>query len=193
MPDEPSQELVIALAGPMVNVVIAIGLYLGLGSLVGLGALEHLDDQQLSMASQLLAVNIILVVFNLVPAFSMDGGRALRALLAMRLDYLRATRIAASVGQGLAFVFGFIGLFAHPFLIFIALFVYLGAGQEAASTQFRELARGMSVEEAMSRSVQPLSDDATLGEAADAVVQSPESIFAVVDGDHRPIGVLTRS
>ena len=86
-------------------------------------------------------VNVFLVLFNLIPAFPMDGGRVLRALLAMRMEYARATRIAASIGQGIAFVFGFIGLFTNPMLLFIAFFVWIGAGQEAAAAQMKSLFR----------------------------------------------------
>ena len=117
MPEEPRQELWVTLAGPAVNVVIAATLYVLLtmtGTLTPLGTLTLTSG---SVWERLMLFNVILVVFNMIPAFPMDGGRALRALLAMRMDYTRATRIAASLGQGIALLFGLMGLFGNPFLI----------------------------------------------------------------------------
>src|SRR6267154_5256714 len=123
MPEEPVQELIIAVAGPLVNVVIALGLFVagGAQALLNPAAVEAGG-----LIAQLMTINIILVLFNLLPAFPMDGGRVLRALLATRLSYARATQVAANVGQGFAFVFGFIGLINPNWfmLIFVALFVY---------------------------------------------------------------------
>src|SRR5881275_368299 len=125
MPDEPRQELIIALAGPLVNVVIALAFFAVVGWR-GLAAQATIGGSDL--LAQLLVINVVLVLFNLLPAFPMDGGRVLRALLATRLSYARATQIAANIGQGCAFIFGFLGLFGNnPLLIFIALFVYMGA------------------------------------------------------------------
>jgi Zn-dependent protease len=90
-------------------------------------------------------VNISLVLFNLIPAFPMDGGRVLRALLAMRMDFVRATQVAANIGQGLAFILGFIGLFSNPFLLFIAFFVWIGASQEASIVQVKNTVSGIPV------------------------------------------------
>src|SRR5256884_9771292 len=117
MPEKPVQELVIALAGPMVNVVIALGLFVTGGSQAFLNPSAVEGGGPIA---QLLTINILLLSLHLLPAFPMDGGRVLRALLATRLSYARATQIAATVGQGFAFVFGFIGLIWNPFLIFIA-------------------------------------------------------------------------
>src|ERR1051326_7187200 len=129
MPEEPVQELIIAVAGLAVNVVIAACFFLVIGSR---GLFEQATVEGNDLIAQLLTINVTLVLFNLLPAFPMDGGRVLRALLARRLSYARATQNASNIGQGCAFVFGFIGLLWNPFLIFIALFVYIGASQEAA-------------------------------------------------------------
>ena len=120
-----------ALAGPAVNVVIAAAIFIFLQLTGGMESLSRLTVIGGSFLHRLLVVNIFLVLFNLLPAFPMDGGRVARALLAMRMDYMKATQIAANLGQGMALVFGFIGLFSNPFLVFIALFVWIGAAQES--------------------------------------------------------------
>jgi len=141
MPEDPRQELVVALAGPAVNVAIA-GLlfgwliFTGAASALGVGLIGG------SFAASLLSVNIALVVFNLLPAFPMDGGRVLRALLARKIGYLPATEIAATIGRGMAMLFGIAGLFWNPMLIFVAIFVWFGAGQEAALTRRRAVFGG---------------------------------------------------
>ncbi|HYN00277.1 MAG TPA: site-2 protease family protein, partial [Aestuariivirgaceae bacterium] len=122
MPDRPGQELVIAIAGPAVNVVIAIVLIVLFGLSFTPERIADIEQGRLDFVTRLASVNIALVLFNLLPAFPMDGGRVLRALLAMRLGRLRATRIAAMIGQIVAFGLGFIGLFGSPLLIFIAIF-----------------------------------------------------------------------
>lgn len=140
MPRDPRQELLVALAGPAVNVALAIALY----ALVRLtGAAPSADLYTVDLISstrafmyQLVIVNIMLAVFNLIPAFPMDGGRVLRAVLAMRMSsYARATSIAARVGRLLAVLLGFVGVyeFQNPFWVLIALFVWMGAGSEAAA------------------------------------------------------------
>jgi Zn-dependent protease len=127
----------------MVNVVIALGLFLAGGSQ---GLLNSSSVEGGGLIAQLLTINILLVLFNLLPAFPMDGGRVLRALLATRMSYARATQVAASIGQGFAFVFGFIGLIWNPFLIFIALFVYIGASRGGSRTDERCVPQVSSVE-----------------------------------------------
>jgi Zn-dependent protease len=137
IPNEPKQELLIAIAGPLVNVVIAALLILYLGQRAAVSDFDDLNTPRVAMLSKLASVNIGLVLFNLIPAFPMDGGRILRSILAMRMNYLRATEIAASVGQGFAIVLGIIGLFYNSFLVFIAFFVFMGAQQEAAMARMR--------------------------------------------------------
>ena len=149
MPDEPRQELLVALAGPAVNVALAVAL-LGVIQLgAGLAAPGKVVWGGGRFLDQLLWVNVFLAAFNLLPAFPMDGGRVLRALLAMRMDYVRATRIAASIGQTIALVFGYWGLFGNPFLLLIALFVWVGAAQEANMVRLRSALARVPIGRAM--------------------------------------------
>lgn len=192
MPDEPREELVVAIAGPLVNVAIAAVLYIVLGGDADLAGLTHLGETHYGLLNKLYGVNVFLVVFNLVPAFPMDGGRVLRALLAFRLPYARATRIAASVGQALALAFGFLGLFGNPLLLLIAIFVFLGAGQEAAVVEMREKTRGLRVADAMLPDVSGFRGDERIQEAARDVIQSGRPAAVLVDESGHPAGMVTR-
>jgi Zn-dependent protease/CBS domain-containing protein len=192
MPDKPWQELIVAIAGPLVNVVIAVLLILFLGQPATIENLEQVERPSVGMLTKLASVNVMLVLFNLVPAFPMDGGRVLRALLAMVLPYARATQIAAWIGQALAFVFGFIGLFGNPLLIFIALFIFLGAQQEAAMAQMKEVSLNLAVSEAMVTHLVKLPPEATLEDAVEALLRTSQHEFPVVDAEDRILGVLTR-
>src|SRR4029453_15764556 len=107
MPEKPSQEIVVALAGPAVNLVIALLLIVVLEARFDLLQMAQLEEAQSTLTGRIAAANVVLFAFNLIPAFPMDGGRVLRALLAIGMGYTRATRVAASIGQGLAVVFGF--------------------------------------------------------------------------------------
>src|ERR1700756_3586866 len=189
MPEEPVQELIIAVAGPLVNVVIALGLFIAGGAQA---LLNPTAVEGGGLVAQLLTINIMLVLFDLLPAFPMDGGRVLRALLATRMSYARATQVAATVGQGFAFVFGFLGLLWNPFLIFIALFVYIGASQEAALAQMKDVSRRFPVSSAMVREFRTLSADASLQEAVDALLATSQHDFPVVDDSGNFAGLLTR-
>src|SRR5947199_8226851 len=187
MPEEPMQELIIAAAGPAVNVIIAGCLFLTGASFV------YPPTPTSSLTDAVLTINVVLLLFNLLPAFPMDGGRVLRALLATRLSYARATQIAANIGQGCAFVFGFLGLMGGNYmLIFIALFVYIGASQEAALAQMRDVSRRFPVSSAMVREFRTLSADATLEEAVDALLATSQHDFPVVDESRNIAGLLTR-
>jgi CBS domain-containing protein len=144
-------------------------------------------------------LNVYLLLFNLIPAFPMDGGRVLRALLATRLTYARATQVAATVGQAFAFLFGIVGLFGipglyppNPFLIFIAFFVYLGASQEAALAQMRDVSRRFPVSSAMVREFRTLPATATLQDAVDALLATSQHDFPVLDESGNVAGILTR-
>jgi Zn-dependent protease len=186
IPDEPLQELVIAAAGPAVTALIALGAF------VGGGSWDYPPTVKTNIPDLLFTINVVLLLFNLLPAFPMDGGRVLRALLATRMSYARATQIAATVGQGFAFVFGFIGLLFNPFLIFIALFVYIGASQEAALAQMKDVSRRFPVSSAMVREFRTLSEDSTLEEAVDALLATSQHDFPVVNAAGDVAGLLTR-
>ncbi len=191
LPEKPVEEIVIAIAGPAVNVVIAAVLIL-IGARVDASALT-MDQPEAGFATRLAAVNLFLVVFNLIPAFPMDGGRVLRAVLALKLGRRRATELAATIGQGLAFVFGFLGLVnGNAILVFIAVFVYLAAAAEAGEVGVMERARRIQTGAAMIRSFESLGPGATVDDAADALIRTTQHEFPVVDGAGRLRGVLMR-
>ncbi|MCS7091092.1 MAG: site-2 protease family protein [Verrucomicrobiota bacterium] len=192
IPEKPWQELVVAVAGPLVNVGIAAILIFALGQRMSVEHLERLNAPGTALLAKLATVNLMLVLFNMIPAFPMDGGRVLRAVLAMALPYGRATQIAATVGQGLAFVLGFIGLFTNPMLIFIAFFVFLGAQQEAAAAQIRDISSNLPVAEAMVTHLVTLPPHASLDDAVEALLRTAQHEFPVLDADGRLLGVLTR-
>jgi Zn-dependent protease/CBS domain-containing protein len=191
LPEKPAQELAVAVAGPLVNVVIALVLFLFLDSLDP-SALGRLDDPHVGLFARLAAANVFLVVFNMIPAFPMDGGRVLRALLAMKLGGPKATRIASTIGQFFAFLLGFLGLFGNPLLLFIAIFVYVAAAAEAQMTEFHEAARGLSVADAMETSFNAIPMGASLSQAVDTLLATAQHEFPVVDGFGKPVGLLLR-
>jgi len=192
MPDDPRQELWVALAGPAVNVVIAAVLF---GWLLVTGGLVPLDQVAVGRGSfleRLMMVNLFLVGFNMLPAFPMDGGRVLRAVLARRMEYTRATQVAANIGQGMAFLFGFAGLFGNPMLLFIALFVWIGAAQESTAVQIKSALGGIPVARAMLTDFRTLGPADSLSRAAELILAGSQHDFPVVDGG-RVAGVLTRA
>jgi Zn-dependent protease/CBS domain-containing protein len=192
MPDVPVQELWVALAGPAVNVVIALLLF---GWLQASGAWEAPDRIGVTtgaFAERVMLANVLLAGFNLLPAFPMDGGRALRALLATRMEYTRATQRAAMIGQGMAILFGFIGLQGNPMLIFIAFFVWIGAGQEASVVQMKSALAGIPLRRAMLTHFRTLTPTSTLGDAVDFLLTGSQQDFPVV-ANGRIEGMLTRN
>lgn len=192
MPDEPVQELWVALAGPAVNVVIAAALFFWLNLAGAWEPLDRLNMTGGSFLRRIMVVNVFLALFNMLPAFPMDGGRVLRALLATRMEYTRATQIAAVLGQGMAFLFGFAGLFTNPFLLFIALFVWIGAEQEASMVQMRSALGGIPVRRAMLTDFRTLSPQDSLDRAVELILSGSQQDFPVVESD-RVLGVLTRA
>ena len=192
MPDVPIQELWVALAGPAVNVGIALLLFAALRISGASLPVNEVGVTSGGLVERVMLANMLLAGFNLLPAFPMDGGRALRALLATRMEYTRATQRAASIGQGMAILFAFVGLLGNPVLIFIALFVWIGAGQEASVVQMKSALAGIPVRRAMLTHYRTLTPTSTLGEAADMVLTGSQQDFPVVTGG-RVEGVLSRS
>jgi Zn-dependent protease/CBS domain-containing protein len=209
MPDDPVQELWVALAGPAVNVAIAALLYatiLSSGGTILSGDFFSLNG---TFLANLMVVNLWLVAFNMIPAFPMDGGRVLRALLATRLDLGRATQISARIGQGIAFALGvgclfglagifsragffrLDGMFSDPFLILIAVFVWTGAKQEAVASRMHTSVANIPVQHVMLHDFHTLRPDDTLGDAVNHVLAGWREDFPVVFGDH-VLGMLTR-
>jgi Zn-dependent protease len=192
MPENPREELVVAIAGPLVNVVIAGLIWIFHRGSTDISVMERFNEPGHNLFAKLFFINIFMIVFNLIPAFPMDGGRILRAFLAMAMPYAKATRIAANVGQAFAFLLGFLGLFWNPILIFIAFFVYLGAGQEAAHVQMRETARGLRVSAGMVTEFVSLRPYSTLDEAIEVLLRTSQTDFPVIDNEGGFIGLLTR-
>ena len=192
MPEKPIQEFWVALAGPAVNVVITSLLFLGLAATGGLAGPSALSVTGGSIAQRLMMVNIFLVVFNLLPAFPMDGGRVLRAVLASALGRRRATVIAANIGQAMAILFGVVGFLYNPFLVFIAIFVFLGAQAEAGVVEMQSALSGFRVRDAMMRRFRTLRPDDTLERAIDELLAGSQQDFPVIEGD-QPVGILRRN
>uniref|UniRef100_A0A832MKH8 Zinc metalloprotease n=1 Tax=Eiseniibacteriota bacterium TaxID=2212470 RepID=A0A832MKH8_UNCEI len=190
MPEKPQQEIVVALAGPAVNVAIAAALlaWFAVRHSAEGGALDFRG----SLLAALFSVNVVMVLFNLIPAFPMDGGRVLRAALAMSMPFSRATRIASMVGQGIALLFGAFGLFSgNLMLMFVALFVFLAAGEERAVVQTRDTLAGVPVRDAMVTEFRVLEAADPLARAVEHLMAGSQADFPVLEGGV-PAGVLTR-
>ena len=192
LPTQPLQELWVALAGPAVNIVLAAGLFIWLTISASLEPIQGLTLTAGPFLERIMAVNLFLVVFNMIPAFPMDGGRVLRALLATRQEYSRATQIAANIGQGIAVFFGLIGLFYNPLLLFIAFFVWIGAAQEAGAAQMESAIGGIPVQQAMLTDFKTLQTSDSLNRAVELTLAGSQKDFPVVDNG-RIEGILTQT
>lgn len=191
-PDRPRQELVVALAGPAVNGVLALfalAVRAGLGWALPAGIARA---SCLEAAGQLAWINAFLGAFNLLPAFPMDGGRVLRALLAFWMDGLHATQIAASVGQTMALLFGLVGLLGNPLFLLVAVFVWVGASAEATLAQLEQVMGGVRVRDAMVTHFEALAPEDPLDQAVAHVLAGFQHDFPVLE-EGRLVGLLTRS
>jgi Zn-dependent protease/predicted transcriptional regulator len=192
IPEKPMQEFWVAVAGPAVNVAIAGILLVTLVVLNQANELLQVNWFHGQFLAQLMLVNLFLVGFNLLPAFPMDGGRVLRALLATRLGRRRATAIASNIGQAMAILFGIIGFFYNPFLIFIAIFVFLGAQGEAAQVEAQSALKGLLVRDAMMTRFRTLAVDDSLGRAVEELLAGSQQDFPVLR-QGQIAGVLRRN
>lgn len=198
MPDKPIQELVVAIAGPLVNVVLALML---LPVVVVTGAMQPgaftlaraMEPGIFGLATFLLLANVSLVIFNMIPAFPLDGGRVFRAGLALFTDYARATRWAVMVGRLAAIGMGIFAIFTGQiFLALIAFFIFIAGGQEGEAAQARSLLRRVQAAQALSTNHVALAPTATIGQVASMMLTAPQGNFAVLDpADGKLLGVAT--
>lgn len=189
IPEDPNKEFRIAIAGPLVNFGVA-ALLIGIGALLDARALVSLEELQASLGSvswggllaYLTSANLILGLFNLIPAFPMDGGRVLRALLAKKMDHAKATDIAAQVGRGFAFLMGLWGFMSGNWtLVFIAIFVWMGAGQESQGAQVKHKLGEATVSQAMTRSPHVLKVNDSLSKAVELTLSTSQADFPVLE------------
>ena len=201
-PEKPTHELWIAIVGPAVNVIIAILLLVPLGLAVapsllnsrGLLPADLGNTPSLSTALLwLLAANVSLVVFNLIPAFPLDGGRIMRALLAMFMGYRKATRVAAAIGQFIAIILGLYGVLNSQFLLtLVAVFIFFGAGQETAAAEAKTVLDTLRVGDAYNKHALTLAVGDRLSRVVDYILTSYQPDFAVMQA-RNPIGIVTRN
>jgi len=192
MPEKPGQELLVALAGPATNLVIALvllGIVRVTGGPLGPESLQVVGGQFLT---KLMWINVSLAAFNLLPAFPMDGGRVLRAALGLRMSHARATEVAARLGQAMALLLGMLGLFFNPLLVLIALFVWMGGRQESSLVQLRAAIAGLPIRSAMITDFRAIGRREPLSRAVELTLAGFQHDFPVVE-NHRAVGVLTRA
>lgn len=192
MPDKPMQEVWVALAGPAVNIVIWLVLVV-LGASAPFETITQIDSPNAGFLNRLAYINLLLAAFNMIPAFPMDGGRVFRALLCLRMDRFKATRVAALGGQVVAVGLGFLGLSSgNPILVLIAVFVFIAANAESQDVALRSVARRVLARDAMITEFHALSPDDTLSTAAQAVIHTTQHEFPVLDAEGLLLGFVTR-
>ncbi len=195
IPEKPSQEFLISIAGPLFNLALAAILYFPLVAIIGRDALSWPPSWHTwpKTIAYIFWMNPILAIFNLLPAFPMDGGRILRSLLARKLDYRKATAIAVNTGHIFALFFGYIGLVNRNFfLILIAIFIYMAASAEEMQVDVRETIRKFHVKDILPNQFLTLGEDIPLAKVLELVFHSHQEDFPVVK-NHKLTGFVTRS
>lgn len=191
IPEKPYQELLVSIAGPSVNLVIAAVLMAVRGGYHALGEQSVFPTNVGELADALVNANLILAVFNLIPAFPMDGGRVLRSLLALFLPFPRATAVAAMLGQFLAIGFVLLGLAGNPFLVIIGVFIFLGAGSEERTVRFKSMLRDVLVQDVMVTDFVNIAPEDTVARCLENVYHRKQEDF-VVEHEGRLVGVVAR-
>jgi Zn-dependent protease/predicted transcriptional regulator len=202
IPEDPNKEIRIALAGPLVNFGIA-ALLIGVGLVLDARTLLSWEELLASLGSTswsgllayLTSANLAIGLFNLIPAYPMDGGRVLRAILAKKINYAKATQIAAQVGQGLALLFGLWGFMGGSWtMVIIAIFVWMGAGQENQGVQVKHTLGETTVDQVMTRSPQTLQVNDFLSRAVELTLSTSQADFPVLEwGSNRVAGLLSEA
>jgi Zn-dependent protease/predicted transcriptional regulator len=193
---QPKEELWIAMAGPLMNIFISGGIFVYMfykHLSVPIQMSDLLQPTDANALARLAYGNLVLAAFNLLPAFPMDGGRILRALLSFIRPEDQATRTAAWMGRMLAISMGLYGLVGQEFmLVFFAFFVYLGAAQESAAAMGRTLTNGIPVRAAMMTEFHTLAHGHTIRDAANLLLSTSQQDFPVIHGD-QVVGLLGRN
>jgi Zn-dependent protease/CBS domain-containing protein len=192
IPENPVQELLVAIAGPAVNLVIALAIIVS-SDHISADAVQHLDDVHVSLAVRVAAANMFIALFNMIPAYPMDGGRVLHALLVMKCGPQRAILWAVRIGQAFAFLLGFLGLFGNPMLLFIAIFIYIAAAGEGREHVMHDMMEGLKVSDVMETHYVTLGLTDRLSHAIGVLLATPQSDFPVVDPQGKAAGVLSRA
>lgn len=194
MPEKPKDEFLVSAAGPMVNIVIVgiLWLYLALFHTVDVETMEYQAITSNNFPVILMAANIFIVAFNLIPAFPMDGGRLFRSALSIHMSRMKATRIAKDIGQIFAVVFIFAGLFVNPFLIVIGFFIFLGAKGEYEMMKYQDILKNYTVKDILQTDYEKMDKENSLGEAADKLTHISNNGF-VVTSEGEYAGILTKN
>lgn len=191
LPQKPKQEISVALAGPATSIILALIFYFAFAFLTpGMKSLK-ISIFQGNLLLNLFFINLILAIFNLLPAFPMDGGRVLRGLLGLRMDFLKATRIAVGIGEVFAIFLFFFGLFFNPWLALIAIFIYLGAEGEKKATELKVAIADVPVKVAMLTDVEAITPDVTLGTVLEKICHGLQQDFPIIQGN-KVLGILSR-
>ena len=193
IPTKPLEELLVALAGPAVNVVLAVLLFFALDWRRDLASFGISPLDPASFLQQLARANLWLAVFNLLPAFPLDGGRVLRALLSITFGRIPATHMAIAAGRGIAIILGLVGLALNPFLVRIAIFIWIAGKEEADRDELKAKLGGVHVEQVMLRECRTFFSEESLARVTNHLLACAQEDYPVIDHDNRFIGLLRRS